>query len=285
MGKILISADSACDLFPDLFLQFGIHIVPLSIHMEGNSYLDGVEIKPDDIYASVLRCKKIPTTSAPAPGAFYMAWETYLQRGYEVVHLSMNSKFSCSYQNARIAAQEMPGVSVVDTKSISTAMGLLILQAARMRDEGASAQEIVQGIRNMRHRLRTEFLLDTLEYAHRGGRCSVLQMFGANLLRLHPCLKIDQRGELAVSKKIRGSFSSAAMEYTKYMLDFPEIDKKRAFVSHTGVSGPLLERVVEQVKSCGKFEEVLVTRSGCTISCHGGPNTLAIFYMTTESNV
>ena len=282
MGKVLISADSACDLFPDLFRQFDIHIIPLSIHMEGNSYLDGLEIKPDEIYASVLRCKKIPTTSAPAPGAFYMAWKPYLQQGYEIVHLSMNSKFSCSYQNARIASQELPGVSVVDTKSISTAMGLLILQAAQMRDNGASAQEIVQEIRKMRNRLRTEFLLDTLEYAHKGGRCSVLQMFGANLLKLHPCLRIDQRGELSVSKKIRGSFSSAAMEYTRYMLDCPEIDRKCAFVSHTGVSRPLLERVVEEVKTSGEFEEVLVTRSGCTISCHGGPNTLAIFYMTVE---
>ncbi len=281
MGKILISADSACDLFPDLYTQFNIHIIPLSINMEGKSYLDGIEIKPDDIYASVLRCKRIPATSAPAPGTFYMAWKPYIQQGYEIVHLSMNSRFSCSYQNAKIAAQELLGVSVIDTKSISTAMGLLILQAVRMRDEGASAQEITQCVRKMRKRLRTEFLLDTLEYAHKGGRCSVLQMFGANLLRLHPCLKLNERGELSVSKKFRGSFSLAAMEYTRYMLDFPHIDGKRVFVSHTGISAPVLDRVTEQVKASGMFQEVLVTRSGCAISCHGGPNTLAVFYMTT----
>lgn len=282
MGKVLISADSSCDLYPDLYSTHQVLIIPLSINMEGSSYLDGLEVKADDLYASVLRCKRIPTTSAPAPATFYLAWKPYIEQGYEVVHLSLNSAFSCSCQNAKLAAQELPGVFVVDSRTISTAMGLLVLQAAEMRDQGMEANEIADRLLRIRYRPRTEFLLDTLEYAHKGGRCSVLQMLGANLLRLRPCLRINRMGELSVSRKFRGSFPAVTLQYAKYMLDAADIDGSRVFVSHTGMAAPVLDQVVNFVKQSGKFQEVLVTRSGCTISCHGGPNTLAIFYMTKD---
>ncbi|MCI9273673.1 MAG: DegV family protein [Clostridiales bacterium] len=284
MGRVLISADSGCDLFPNLYSDYQVFMIPLSIHMEGRSFLDGVEIQPDDIYASVLRSKKIPTTAAPPPADFYRAWKPHVDQGDQVVHISINSGFSCSYQNANLAARELGNVFVVDSRSISTAMGLLVLRAAKMRDQGFTAPEIAQTIKQMRHRLRTEFLLDTLEYAHKGGRCSILQCFGANLLRLRPCLKVNRLGEISVSKKFRGSFTSVVEQYVDYMLNVSKIDGERVFISHTGVSSSVLESVIEKVEQSGIFQEILVTRSGCTISCHGGPNTLGIFYMTKEED-
>lgn len=280
MGKVLISADSGCDLFPTLYKDYKINIVPLYITMEGSCLLDGKETDADAIFESVQRTKKIPKTSAPPPSDFYASFKPYIEQGYEIVHIAMNSVFSCSYQNACIAAEEFKGVYVIDSRTISTAMGLLVLQAAEMRDNGKSAKEIADHITAVRHKPRCEFVLDTLEYAYKGGRCSVLQMFGANLLRLRPCLKVDSSGVLSVYKKFRGSFSQVALQYAQAILDYKDIDYSRVFISHTGISQTILDSVVDVIKAAGKFKDILITRCGCTISCHGGPNTLAVFYMT-----
>lgn len=176
--------------------------------------------------------------------------------------------------NAHLAARELGTVFVVESRTISTAMGLLVLRVAQMRDQGISAQEIDSQFKQIRHRHRTEFLLDTLEYAFKGGRCSMLQCYWANLIRFRPCLGDNRLWEISVSKKFRGSFSSVAELYTDYMLENSTIDSER-------MSLQVLDWVVQKVEQAGIFQEILVNRSGCTISCHCGPNTL-FFYMTKD---
>jgi DegV family protein with EDD domain len=279
LKKVLISSDSCCDLFPDLYKKYNINIIPLYISIEGKSLRDQIEINPEDIYLNVEATKKIPKTAAPTPTDFSNSFKPYLDEGYEIVHLSINSNFSCSYQNACIAAAELKGVYVIDTLTISTAMGLLVIKAAQMRDSGISAAEIAKKLEEIKSKPNTSFLLDNLEYAHKGGRCSTLQMLGANLLRLRPCLHVDQQGIIKVIKTFRGNFAQAIVSYTKYMLEQLDIDYSRVFISHTGMAKELLDKVINMVKAEGKFKEILVTTTGCTIACHGGPNTLAVFYM------
>ncbi|MVB12213.1 putative protein, DegV family [Caprobacter fermentans] len=276
---VLISADSACDLFPDLYKQRGITIVPLSINIGEASYKDVFEIGPDELFKDYERTKRLPKTAAPPPVDFFEVFRKAAENGDSVVHLAMNSKFSSSYQNACIAAAEFDNVYVVNTYTLSSAQGLLVLRAADMRDAGCSAKEIYEQMEKDKQRVRTYVLLDTLEFAYRGGRATMLQMFGANLLKLRPCLLLDNQGVLSVCKKFRGNFQQVCREYARFVLSQPNPDGERAFVSTTGMDRKLFDEIVGIVKDSGKFREVMTSRAGCSMTTHTGPNTLVIFYL------
>lgn len=276
---VLISADSACDLFPDLYRQYHITIVPLSINIGGKSYRDVFEIGPDELFQDYRRTSRLPKTSAPPPVDFFEVFRRASENGDSVVHLAMNSKFSSSYQNACIAAREFDNVYVVNTYTLSSAQGLLALRAADMRDAGRSAKEIYEQMEKDKEKIRAYVLLDTLEFAYRGGRATMLQMFGANLLKLRPCLLLDNRGVLSVCKKFRGNFRQVCREYARFVLSQPNPDGGRAFVSTTGMDRGLFDEVVGMVRDSGRFREVLTSRAGCAMTTHTGPNTLVIFYM------
>ena len=278
-SKVIISADSGCDLFPDIYRERDIRIVPLYISMEGKSLIDRKEVMPEDLFRSVERTGKMPKTAAPAPADFFRLFRACTRQGYEVVHFSMNGKFSASYQNACLAAEEFHGVYVVDTCSASTGIGICVLRGADLRDEGASAKEIYRKILTDKRKVRSFVLLDTLDYVRLGGRATFLQSFGANLLRLRPCLSIDSDGGLHVTKKFRGNYAQVTKEYVRFVLDQPDISDRRLMFSYTSVEPEILEKSLEIIRESGKFREVLVTRAGCAMSCHVGPNTLALFYM------
>ncbi len=275
---VVISADSACDLFPDLYRRYRIEIVPLYIEIEGKSYRDVFEIGPDEVFDNFNKTSRLPKTSAPALTDFYTLFKKHTDRGDDVVHIAMNSKFSSSYQNACIAAREFRNVYVVDTFTLSSAQGLLALRAADLRDAGVPAKEIYRQMETDKNKIRTYVLLDTLEYAYRGGRASMLQMFGANLLKLRPCLLLDTHGVLSVTKKFRGNFEQVCREYIRFVLNQPNADGERAFLSTTGMNPALFESLRQMVVESGKFKEVLTSRAGCSMTVHTGPNTLVLFY-------
>ncbi|MCI1966114.1 MAG: DegV family protein [Oscillospiraceae bacterium] len=276
---VLISADSACDLFPDLYKQRGIAIVPLSINIGEKSYKDVFEIGPDELFQDYKRTKKLPKTAAPPPVDFFEVFRKAAENGDSVVHLAMNAKFSSSYQNACIAAQEFDNVRVINTYTLSSAQGLLALRAADMRDAGLSADEIYERIERDKKKIRAYVLLDTLEFAYRGGRATMLQMFGANLLKLRPCLFLNNQGDLSVCKKFRGNFRQVCKEYARFVLSQPNPDSERVFVTTTGMDRGLFDDITALVRDSGKFREVLNSRAGCAMTTHTGPNTLVIFYM------
>lgn len=275
---VSITTDSACDLFPTLYLERNIGVVPLYLSLEGKNLRDVFEVTPDDLFESFSRTHKLPTTAAPSPADFFETFQKQVQAGNDVVHLAMNGKFSSSYQNAVLAAAEFSNVYVLDTCTLSSALGLLCLRAADLRDIGAGAQEIYRAMQREKDLIRTHVLLDTLEYAYKGGRATMLQMFGANLLRLRPCLLLDHHGDLSVVKKFRGNYAQAAREYARFVLSQPNMDGERAFVSTTGMDKSLFEEIASVVRESGRFREVLTSRAGCAMSCHTGPNTLVIFY-------
>ncbi len=275
---VVISSDSACDLFPDLYQQYHIEIIPLYIGIEGDSYRDVFEIGPDEVFKNYEQTRRLPKTSAPPPNDFFALFKKYAENGDDVVHIAMNSKFSSSYQNACIAAEEFDNVYVVDTFTLSSAEGLLVLRAAEMRDRGMSAKEIYNQIEIDKTKIQTNVLLDTLEFAYRGGRASMLQMFGANLLKLRPCLLLDTHGVLSVRKKFRGNYEQVCKEYIRFVLNQPDIDGERAFLSTTGMDQELFNSLEKMVRDSGKFREVLTTRAGCSMTVHTGPNTLVLFY-------
>ncbi len=276
---VVISADSACDLFPSLYRERGIELVPLYISLGGETRRDMFEISPDELFSADGK-SPLPKTSAPPPIDFFELFRKSTQGGASVVHFAMNSRFSSSYQNACIAAKEFQNVFVVDTHTLSSAEGLLALRAADRRDAGMPAEKIYLAAEEDSRRVRAYVLLDSLDYAYRGGRASMLQMFGANLLRLRPCLLLDTEGRLSVVKKFRGNFAQVCREYARFVLARPDADSGRAFVTTTGMDSRLFHEIVGMVEKSGKFRKVLTSRAGCAMSTHAGPGALVIFYLS-----
>ncbi len=283
MSKVLISTDSTADLSKELLEKNGIRVVPLYINLGDRSLADnGVDITPDDIYAYVKESGKTPTTSANPVGNYADVFKAYTEEGYDVVHLNISANFSCTHQNACLAAEDFDNVFVVDTRNLSTGSGLLVLEAAEMAQKGMSAKEIADELKSLVNRADASFVLDDLTYLHKGGRCSSVAKLGANLLKLKPCIQVKDGG-MGVAKKYRGEYKACVEQYVKDKLaDMDSIDTKRIFVTHTKCDDAVLQTAIDTVNSVAKFDEVLVTTAGCTVTTHCGPSTLGVLFFRKE---
>ena len=284
MSKIIITADSTADLSKELAEKYQIKMVPLYINLEEVSHADdGVDIVPDDIYNFVKTTGKLPTTSANPIGNYEELFRDLTSQGYDVVHLNISSGFSCTHQNACIAAEDFENVFVVDSRNLSTGSGLLVLEAARMRDEGKSAAEIAEALKEFTPKVDASFVVDDLNYLHKGGRCSSVAKLGANLLKLKPCIQVKD-GSMGVSKKYRGDYKACIVNYIKEKLvDTETIDPRRVFVTHTKCDDDVIKAAIDTVKECFEFEEIIDALAGCTVTTHCGPNTLGIIFFRKEN--
>lgn len=276
--SIKITADSTCDLSSALLNEYDVDTMPLYVVLNGESYRDGIGISPDDIFAHVEGGGNIATTSA-ANVEDYTEFFAKAMAGHEgVVHFTISSEISCSYQNACLAAQEYENIYVVDSRSLSTGIGQLVLDAVLMSREGCTAEEIFKALEEKKQRLDVSFVINTLEYLRKGGRCSTLTALGANLLSLKPCIELRD-GKMGVGKKYRGHLERCLQKYVADRLEDPStVDDSRIFITDSGVSEELRAMIHEAVLKCVPFKEVIHTRAGCTISNHCGPNCLGILF-------
>lgn len=277
--KVLITRDSTSDLPPELVEKLNIKTIPLIVTLGDKTYQDGVDINPDDIYKYHEEHGVLPKTSAANVDDMINFFEPFINEGYEIVHFSISSAMSSTYQNSCIAADEFEGIYVVDSANLSTGEGLLVLKACEWAAEGFSAKEIYDKVCELIPRVDASFVIDSLEYLHKGGRCSALAALGANLLKLKPCIEVTN-GTMGVSKKYRGKYSETLKQYVADRLtDYSDIDLSRVFVTHAGCDEEIVNQVVEQVKATAPFEELIVSRAGCTVSAHCGKDTLGVLYI------
>lgn len=278
---ILITADSTCDLPQKLVQEREIQIIPLSILLGDDERLDGVDVTPGDIYSFVDKTDILPKTAAVPPSRYYDVFEKATSEGKKVVHISLSSAISSTYQNACVAASEFDDVYVVDSKSLCTAMGLLVLKACDLRDKGLDAKKIADKITRLVPKVSATFVLDSLEYLHKGGRCSGVARFGANVLGIKPSIAVNSDGAMDVAKKYRGKMDSVYKQYVSDCLaDTGKIDPARVVIANSGGIDPSVMAFVRGlVEGNDKFESIIQADAGCTISSHCGPKTLAIFYI------
>lgn len=281
---IALCADSTCDLGSELCAKYQVNLVPFNVILEDKQYLDGITITPDDIYATYREKKVLPHTAAVNISTYEEAWKPFLDQGMDVIHLSLGHALSSSAQNARLAAEELENVWVIDTCNLSTGSGLLVIEAAKRIAQGMEAAQIAEEVQAMTSRCHASFVLDTLEFLHKGGRCSAVAMLGANMLQLKPCIEVNNAdGSMGVGKKYRGTIVKAREQYVRDQLArYDNIDYEKIFITHSGTSDERIEEVRRVVEQCGKFENIYVTRAGCTISCHCGPETLGVLFLTKE---
>lgn len=282
INNIVITADSPCDLAPETLQARNIRLTPLLVTLGDKSYRDALDITPQNIYDHVAKTGELPKTSAVPVGQYMDLFEDCTKDGSQVVHISLSSGISSSYQNAVTAAEEFENVWVVDSRSLCSGFGLLVLKAADLRDSGTAAKEIASEITRLREKVSATFVINDLEYLYKGGRCSGLTRLGANLLGIKPMIAVDPKtGTLDVVKKYRGRIESVYRAYARDQLKLcSQMDKTRVFVANSGqVSRDTIEYATGLFEQAGGFGEILTADAGCIISSHCGPKTFAIFFM------
>ena len=279
--KVKITSDSTCDLSPELIEKYDIAITPLSVHCGDKVGRDGVEITPEIIYDYVDASGQLPRTSAVNVFDYVREFRHWRQQGYSIVHFCISSDFSSSYQNACIAAAEVGNVYPVDARNLSTGIGLLVLEAAELAQNGQlTAQEIQQRMEQRRELLDVSFLVEQLGYLRKGGRCSSVAALGANLLKLKPCIEVKD-GKMTPGKKYRGPIDKVMLQYADDRLrGRDDINKHRVFITHTRCAPEAVEAVRQKILELAPdFEEIIETNAGSTVTSHCGPGTLGVIFL------
>ncbi len=277
--NIKIISDSTCDLSAELLEKFNITIIPLTVIKGGESYSDGVNITPAEIFAHVAAGGDLCSTAAVNVGEYSDWFAKYADKYDGVLHINIGANFSCSHQNALLAAEDFDNVRVVDSKNLSTGQGLVVLKACELATQCQALDELHEKVQAFTEHVEASFLLDQLGYMVKGGRCSSVAALGANLLGLKPCIEVKD-GKMSVVKKYRGNYAKSLANYVKERLcDREDLDNGTLFVTRTPVSDECLDAVKAAVDTYAKFDNIYWTEAGCTVSCHCGPGTLGVLFV------
>ena len=280
---VKIIADSTCDLSEELLKKYDISIIPLHIVLGDREYRDLTELSPDEIYAWSEENKATPKTSAASIEDTIAVMQPLLDHGDEIIAFCISEQMSTTGNIFRMVAEELDTsdrVSVIDSQNLSTGIGLLVIAAAEMAQDGRSRADIVDQIEDMRKSVRASFVVDTLTYLHRGGRCSSVAAMAGSVLKLHPRIEVTE-GKMEAGKKYRGKINSVILDYVKDMeAGLKTARPDRVFITHSGCEEACIDAVREYLESLHHFNEILVTRAGGVISSHCGPGTLGVLYIS-----
>ena len=275
----MITSDSTIDLSPELYERYNIQCLPLTIILGEETFFDGQNFTPDDMYARYHADGSLPKTASPSINEFLAFFKQFTEQGYDIVHFDISAELSNTYNAARMAAEELDGVYVIDSRMLSTGIALLAIEAAECRDRGMDAAGIAEHINGLRDKVSTSFVLDTLEFMWKGGRCKGITAFGANLLKIKPALRMNG-GNLQVFRKYRGKMERVYRQYISDQLTGVKIRPGHIFLTESGEIDPDvvsdLEKLVKELSGC---REVHHTRAGCTVSSHCGPRTLGVLFI------
>ncbi|MDD9267929.1 DegV family protein [Paenibacillus sp. GCM10023248] len=282
MPRVRIYTDSTCDLSDELIQRNEIEKVPLYVVFDDRSYKDGLTIKPDKLFELVEARGKLPQTAAPSPADFERAFEKVIAAGDDIVYIGLSSVLSSTIQNASIAAASFPDdrVTVIDSRNLSTGIGLLVLKAAQAARDGRSSGEIKALIESLRSRIEVEFIIDTLEYLHKGGRCSSVQHFIGSLLKIRPVVKVIE-GAMTLTDKVRGKREKALAQLLNNALALKDkMDAEYLFITHAMAADEAIY-LKQQIEQHTSVKQVCITETGCVVSSHCGPRTVGIVFATT----
>ncbi|MCH5288151.1 MAG: DegV family protein [Christensenellaceae bacterium] len=279
---IRIVSDSTCDLSPELLAEYQVSLLPLSIILDEQAYLDGSGITPEEIYAWSDNQHASPKTAAFSLEQAIDCFRPLLGTSDELICFAISETMSASAQVMRLAAAELgteDRVHVVDSQSLSTGVGLLVIEAALMARQGRSAADILTAVEALRPKVRASFVVDTLTYLHRGGRCSGLAAMMGGALRLHPRISVEN-GKMQPGKKYRGSMDRVIRQYVTDMRDDLLAAKTdRVFITHSGCPDGQVAEVRAWLEELHHFDAIHVTRAGGVISSHCGPGTLGVLFI------
>jgi DegV family protein with EDD domain len=274
---VSIITDSTADLGEELARKFNLTVIPLIVTIGGKDYKDGIDLSQSELFNLVQQYGELPKTAAPSAGEFLEVFK----RSGECIFIGISSKLSATIQNAQLAANMLPDgyATVIDSLNLSTGVGLLAIRAAELRDQGLSASEIVAHLGESRGKVRTAFVIDTMDFLYKGGRCSAIQAIAGSVLKIHPIIEVRQDGTLGVKSKARGTLEKAQqMMLDEFEGHLPELDARRVFITHSCGEAASVQTLVEGVERLAHPKEICVTQAGSVISSHCGPGTAGILY-------
>lgn len=280
MRAVKVISDSTCDLSRELIEKNCIDIVPLYVVFDEKAYRDGIDISTEELYKTVEEKNMLPKTSAPSPQDFYDVFKKNIEEGKDIIYIGLSSKLSATVQNAIIAAQEFPEgrIEVVDSENLSTGIGLLVMKALDYAKEGMSIQEIASRVRELIPKVKTRFIINTLDYLYKGGRCTALESFIGNLLNIKPVVSLKD-GKMFLEEKIRGKRDKARNNMLEnVLLDKDNMLMERVFITHS-MDLEEAKLLKESLKKEIDGGEIIITDAGCVISSHCGPKTVGILYI------
>lgn len=279
---VKIISDSTCDLSLELIKRYDIDIISLHILLGEDEYKDGKNITPEEIFTWSDEHRTTPKTSAPSLTDAMEIIRPYVEQKREVICFSISGSMSTSGNVMRLAAEELETsdlVTVIDSANLSTGIGLLVIEAAVMAQAGKNAAEISAAIEILKPKVRASFVVDTLTYLYRGGRCNAVAAMAGSVLKLHPKIVVEN-GAMDASKKYRGKLHSVVMAYVRDMEDaLKKARPERVFITHSGCDRKIVEDVQSYLQSLGVFDEILETRAGGVVSSHCGPGTLGVLFI------
>lgn len=282
---VKIISDSTSDLSKELIDKYDIDIIPLHILLGDKEYRDGVDITPQDIYKWADENKTTPKTSAVSIEDTVNVFKKYIDNGDEIITFAISEDMSTTANVMRLAAEELSAtdkIHVIDSANLSTGIGHLVVEAAVLAKEGKSAEEITDYIESLKGKVRASFVVDTLVYLYRGGRCSGLAAMAGSVLKLHPKIEVTD-GKMHPGKKYRGKINSVVMSYVKDMEEeLLKAKKDRVFITHSGCDSALVEEVRQYLSQLNVFDNIYETRAGGVISSHCGPGTLGVLYVEKD---
>ena len=279
---VKIISDSTCDLTRELLERYQVTVLPLHVLLGDTEYLDGKNITPDEIYTWSDQNKTTPKTSAPSVAEAVELFRPYVEAGDELICFSISDTMSSSGNSMRLAAQELEAeerIHVIDSENLSTGVGHLVILAAELAQAGKTAEEIIRSVEAMRPLVRSSFVVDTLVYLHRGGRCGGLTALAGSMLRLHPKI-IVENGSMIVGKKYRGKIDKVILNYVQDMeADLKQAREDRIFITHSNCDDATVQAVYDYLDSLQHFKEIFITSTGSVISSHCGPGTLGVLFV------
>lgn len=278
--KVIITSESTCDLSKELIDKYNIKILPLLVSLGDDNFCDGVNINPQNIFDYFKKTGGLPKTAARSIEDYKDLFSQYTDLGYEVVHIAISSELSASYNNSRLAALEVPNVYTVDSASLSTGVGVLAIYAAELAQSGKYTGEQIKNMVEKRvPYIQASFIIGNMKFLHKGGRCSAVAAFGANLLKIKPSI-IVENGKLRVGKKYMGPSNTVIKKYVTDILNtYNNPDNTRIFITYSSATSEMIEAAKKVIEESGKFKEIHITQAGATITGHCGENTLGVLYI------
>jgi DegV family protein with EDD domain len=281
--KIVVTTDSTSDLPRELVEKYNIGITPLIVNLGENEFYDGVNLSIEDIFNFVDKTGVLPKTAARSSVYYQEFFQDFMQKNDAdaLIHFSISSEFSSSYNNAKAASEEFKNVYVINTASLSSGSGLLVLSCIDKINEGKDVKTILREIEFEVPQVQASFIISNLKYLYKGGRCTAIAVFGANLLMIKPKIKLF-KGKMGVDKKYMGKYQSVVLKYVQDLLtDYKNINKKRVFITFTTKDDELNSKIVNLLKQAG-FEDIIINFAGATIASHCGENCLGVLFQLNE---
>lgn len=286
--KIIITTDSSCDLSKELIIEHDIRVIPLHVNFEDKEYRDGVDIDLTNMFAKVEITGKLPKTSAVAPGEFVEFFKKILEEepDADIIYTGIGSNLSTTFQSACLAKEilDTDRIHLIDSKNLSTGIGLVLLKASIYRSLGWNIEKVVRKLNLLIPRVKVQFVIKTLDYLRKGGRCKTLTFIIGSLLKIRPMIAVRE-GKLVVGRKVIGPMRKACLDMMKiFDRDIEKIDPEFVFITHCSAEESI-DTLKAEVDKHNFVENLYITQAGCTIGTHCGPGCIGILYILKDENV